>query len=74
MHGSAVKYAPGFGSDHSLAYRVPRAAELIGISERKAWQLVRSGAIESHKIGAARLVTRAALIRFLASLPTGATK
>lgn len=69
MHGSTTNNTPGNGSGDALAYRVPQAAQLIGLGERKTWQLVLNGSIESVKVGSARLITRDALQRFIASLP-----
>lgn len=51
-----------------IAYTVPHAARVLDISDRKAWQLVRDGAIASIKIGRARRVTRAALMAYLKGL------
>ena len=51
-----------------LLYRVGEAAELLGISRSKAWELVARGAIESVKIDGARRITPAALEAYVAAL------
>jgi excisionase family DNA binding protein len=59
-------------SDEPLAYSVPRAARALDISDRKAWELVHSGAIKSIKIGRSRRVTRQALEEYIESLRSAA--
>lgn len=44
-----------------LLYRVGEAAEMLGISRSKAWELVARGEIESLKIDGSRRVTRQAI-------------
>jgi excisionase family DNA binding protein len=47
------------------AYKVPRAAKLLDISERQTWSLVHSGEIESFKVGSSRLVLAQSLDEFI---------
>lgn len=53
-----------------LVVDVPHTGTMLGISEREAWYLVKSGAVESRFYGRRRLVTVASIEAFLASLPT----
>lgn len=53
------------GEPHQVAYRVRHAAELVDLSERQMWDLVKKGEIESFKIGTSRRIPRAALIAFI---------
>jgi excisionase family DNA binding protein len=48
-----------------LAYRVPEAAQVLGISERSAWKLVRDGELQVVRSGKIVLVPRIALEAFL---------
>jgi excisionase family DNA binding protein len=48
-----------------LAYKVPRAAKLLGISERQVRTLVRDGEIESFKVGVSRLVLHKSVLDFI---------
>src|ERR1044071_896459 len=52
-------------ADDQIAYNVPHAAQVIDLSERQVWELVRSGEIESFKIGASRRISRAALVAYV---------
>lgn len=75
MHADNTGFGPIGGTaamasitaDEQLAYNVPHAAEVLDLSERQMWTLVRTGAIESFKMGASRRITRAALIAYVAS-------
>ena len=44
-----------------LAYRVPAAAELLGLSERATWRLIQSGQLRVVRAGRATLVPASAL-------------
>jgi excisionase family DNA binding protein len=48
-----------------MAYRVQTAARVLDLSERVVWELVRRGDIQSFKVGTARLISRAALQKFI---------
>jgi len=48
-----------------LAYRVPEAAQHIGLSERAAWRLIQSGQLTAVRAGRATLVPASALERWL---------
>lgn len=54
-------------SPEQIAYSVPHAAEVLDFSERHMWDLIKSGEVESFKVGASRRITRAALVAFIAS-------
>ena len=71
MRGTETDGNPVLGTEQ-LAYRVQTAARLLDLSERVVWELIRTGQIESHKIGAARLIPRAALQRFIDGLGSAA--
>lgn len=66
MHVSAV---PGSNADASsverVAFTVPDAAKAMSLGERTVWELVRTGELESVKVGRARRVTRATVLAFL---------
>ena len=62
-------------AEHSparVAYRLPEAAQLAGVSVSTIKNLVRTGELPTLKLGRARLVLAATLIEFLASLESGA--
>lgn len=59
-HGSTA-----LADDHQIAYRVPHAAQVVDLSERQMWKLVRDGEIESFKIGTSRRIPRAALVAYI---------
>lgn len=52
-------------SREPLAVSVPEAAHLLGISERYAWKLVKTGDLPTSLIGGRRIVPVAALHRLL---------
>lgn len=55
------------GSDpERLAYSVPRAAKLIGISPRRLWDHVRTRKIKTFREGQRRLISRQACMDFIA--------
>jgi excisionase family DNA binding protein len=54
-----------------LLYRVGEAAQLLGISRSKAWELLARGDIESVKIDGARRITRDAIEAYVARLAGG---
>lgn len=51
------------------AYRPATAAEYIGVSRARLYELIQSGHIEARKLGSATVVLRSELDRYLASLP-----
>jgi Helix-turn-helix domain len=51
----------------SLAYSVPAAADLLGTSERRMWELIGQGTIPSFTEGGRRLVSHRALEAYRAS-------
>jgi excisionase family DNA binding protein len=55
-----------------LLYRVGEAAQLLGISRSKAWELLARGDIESVKIDGARRITRDAIEAYVARLTRSA--
>ena len=55
-----------------LLYKIPHAARLLDMSERKVWELVHTGKIESVQIGRSRRITRAALSSYIESLRSAA--
>lgn len=52
-----------------LTYSVTEAAELLGISRARIFQLIKDGTIESVKLGGRRLVPRSGLEQLLAERP-----
>jgi len=50
-----------------LSYSVPEAAEMVGISERRMWDRVREGLIQSYRDGHRRLISRRALEEYVSS-------
>jgi excisionase family DNA binding protein len=69
MHESASPHTPSVGIDvrepDQLAYKVPHAARLLDMGERKVWELVHSGELASFKVGTARRVTRQAILDYI---------
>ncbi len=53
-------------TDEPRAYRVPAAAELLGIGKSKLNELIAQGAIESKKDGNVRLIPADALRAYMA--------
>lgn len=51
-----------------LAYSVEDAADLIGISRRTIYELIRTRELGSVKIGTRRLIRQADLVSYLESL------
>ena len=49
-----------------LVYRVPEAAQKIGVSRATLYRLLTAGEIDSFTVGAARLVPAAALRKWVA--------
>ncbi len=49
-----------------IAYRPEAAAKAIGISRSALYQELASGRLRSLKIGRSRVITRAAIVEFLA--------
>lgn len=44
--------------DETISYPVPKAAGLIGLSERRVWDLIRLGELRSFLTGGRRLIRR----------------
>jgi len=69
MHESTTPLAPPVdtapGEPEQIAYTVPRAARLLDMGERKVWQLVHDGEMDSFTIGTARRVTRQAILDYI---------
>lgn len=53
-----------------LLYRVPEAAELIGVGRSRLYELLASGDIASVRVGRSRLIPADALESFAARLTT----
>lgn len=51
-----------------LAYSVRHAADVLDLSERRMWELVRTGEVESFKIGASRRIARSVLVAYVERL------
>lgn len=66
MHGTTTRSGAADGTT-PLAYSVPAAGKLIGLSTRQAWRLVGSGALKSYMDGGRRLVSRRALEEYVAA-------
>jgi excisionase family DNA binding protein len=58
--------------DPRIAYRPADAAKAIGISRAYLYELIAAGRIRTCKLGAATLIERAELERFVAGLPEAA--
>lgn len=54
--------------DDQLAYRPAQAAQKLGVSRRKVYELIDEGLIPSRKIGSARLIRHEDLVAFLDDL------
>ena len=54
-----------------LVYRPAEVQATLGIKNTKFWQLVKSGALETRRLGGCTVVPADSLHRFVASLPTG---
>lgn len=52
-----------------LAHRIPAAAQAIGASRSKMYELIASGQIRAKKLGGCTIVEHSELERYLASLP-----
>jgi hypothetical protein len=52
-----------------LAYRIGVAAQMIGISKSKMYELASKGAIRTRRIEGATIILRSDLEAFLAALP-----
>lgn len=76
MHGAANQIYPtseaAASSGEQLAYSIPHAARVLDVSDRKVWQLVKDGVIESIKIDRSRRIPRAALVSYVESLRVAA--
>lgn len=60
------------GESEKLVYSVTEAAEALSIGRTLVFQLLRTGELGSIKIGHRRLITRADLDAFIASLRSDA--
>jgi hypothetical protein len=60
IHGTELE------PDGRLAYPVPAAAEVIGISSRRLWDLIRDKKIKSFMAEGRRLISRKALEVYVA--------
>jgi excisionase family DNA binding protein len=56
-------------TDAAIAYRPREAAQVLGVSRAKLYELIAAGEIRPRKLGTATLVPRAELERFLDELP-----
>jgi excisionase family DNA binding protein len=50
-------------------YRIPEAAERLGLSRTKVYELVNKGVIPSVRVDRCRRIRHDALVAFVASLP-----
>lgn len=66
MHSTAPALASATG-DTAISYSVRNAAPLIGVSERRMWDLVKEGKVRSFMDGGRRLVSRRALEEYVAA-------
>lgn len=74
---AAAKDMEGTIPDWKLAYRVPEAAAATGLGESTIWKKISEGKLMAKRDGAATLIEREELQRYLRSLPKvqpGATK
>lgn len=55
-----------------LLLTVPEAAEMLGISRSKTYELLSTGVLASVRIGSARRVPRSSLIRYIDALVASA--
>jgi excisionase family DNA binding protein len=71
MHRIATEIAESTDAtaplDEPLAYSVPQAAKLIGLSTRRTWDRVWDGELASYMDGGRRLVSRAAIEAYVAA-------
>ena len=65
---TAVRTTKGGEEMTRLAWSVDETAELLGISRRSLYELLRSGELRSVKIGSRRLIRNADLERFVDEL------
>jgi excisionase family DNA binding protein len=61
-----VRAAPGV-----KLYTVPQVAVMMNLSESKVWQMVRSGELDSVKIGWSRRVVAASVDAYIKRLANG---
>jgi excisionase family DNA binding protein len=57
-------------SEDILAFSIEQAAKLSGIGRTRLYQEISDGRLEARKAGKRTLITRTALERFIASLPS----
>ncbi len=70
-HQQTTEHQLGKGGEHMiprLAWSVAEAAEIIGISQRKMFDLIRDGSVHSIKVGGRRLIRHVDLERFVDGL------
>lgn len=65
-HDGTDSTSPPDEHDERLAYSVPAAAKLIGMSARRTWDLVKDKRIKSFREGHRRLISRRALEAYVA--------
>lgn len=56
--------------DQRIAYRPEEVAKVCGLGRTTVFELIKSGELESVKVGRARLVPAAAITRWLAGAAT----
>ena len=56
-----------------FAQTVAQVAVSLGLSERKVWEIVKSGQLDSRRVGTRVLILRSSLLAFLESRPSAAT-
>jgi excisionase family DNA binding protein len=76
MHEAATQFRPTSEAAASvgeqLAFSIPHAARVLDLCDRKVWELVKDGEIESIKIGRSRRIPRAALLSYVEGLRSAA--
>ena len=61
-------------TEQRIAYRIPEAARLIGVSKSKMWAMIADKTIEARKIKGTTLITHAALQALVDGAPLSQTK
>jgi excisionase family DNA binding protein len=64
----APKSASLAGSEPQLLYRVRDAAKVLGLSERKVWDLLTRRELTAVKVDGATRIKRSELLRFIEEL------
>jgi excisionase family DNA binding protein len=65
---AAQKPAPLANSEPQLLYRVRDAAKVLGLSERKVWDLLTRRELTAVKVDGATRIKRSELLRFIEEL------